>query len=356
MIVPACLRPRLLDAEDVQATAELGRVPHGNHPDEIRAQYANQAGARADGQQLTVACLLHGDATFKEHLARSLEHQDIGFELILKRNDDNHTALACFFNQVLERARHERILFCHPDIEFSPWGLRNLLQVFADRPDCGATGFVGTTLQGLFVFGRARSLPRRVSTLDSCAILVDRRHGLLFDGERFDGFHCVVEDYCLQLQRLGRTVYVAPGISFAHWGATILLNDDRRATWQADSQRYAERLSDKWGGLPYCTPGSGWDRQTREIREYHDQLLSLFREAVAAPRLQRDSGADSTPQHELVRQLLNYHQVVTHRYEKEMKRLTSSYAYRIGNLLMKPASLLRRLGNAARDCAPGIRR
>ena len=40
----------------------------------------------------------------------------------------------------------------------------------------------------------------KVTTLDSCCILINKKHGFKFDEKTFDEYHFFVEDYCMQIK------------------------------------------------------------------------------------------------------------------------------------------------------------
>ena len=96
-------------------------------------------------------------------------------------------------------------------------------------------------------------MPRRVrwpvSCLDGCSVFFHRDLGLRFDEATFDGFHCHVEDLCLQAHARGIPV-VVPSLKADHVGR----NKDM-VTWMADYRKYKERLTEKWKGIVFATTG-----------------------------------------------------------------------------------------------------
>jgi hypothetical protein len=71
--------------------------------------------------------------------------------------------------------------------------------------------------------------------------VIDTRHSLSFDQQTFDGFHCHVEDYCMQCHAAGLGVFVAP-CEFEHVGVTYA----RRGSEWGRYSRYRRRLVRKW--------------------------------------------------------------------------------------------------------------
>jgi hypothetical protein len=302
--LPPIFQPTQLYPEDARDLEEHPAL-YGRCVEAVRGQYRSRTSRKT--APLTVATLVFKAPTFTEHLSRSLEYADVEVELIVEHNPDNHTAQARFYNRVIDTARNDRILFCHPDIEFSPWALSSLLETAAGLPGWGAVGVVGATLQGLFAWSDRRRNPREVSTLDSILVLIDRRHGLRFDEANFDTFHCVVEDYCLQGQRLGLKTYVAPGITISHFDSTYAKTAAFVEPWVAEYRHYHARLEKKYPGTPFCTTG-GPDSQSQQLRHAFQQLTAELEAA-----------------------------------EAELLALRTSPSLRVGRLLTSPGRLLRRL-------------
>jgi hypothetical protein len=222
---------------------------------------------------------VHDRRQFDLHLAESLARQPAEIEVLPEWNADNHIRLARYYNRVLDSARHDRILFCHPDIEFPPGALSQMCGLFDARLRCGAVGVVGISLGGRCLWSGSYCKPKQVSTLDSCAIMVDRRQGFRFDEQTFDGFHCVVEDYCLQVEDQGYGSYVAAPFPCAHWGATLLENAGRCEAWMSDFLEYSQRLERKWPRRLYCTTAGGLSALAREIVDTYVAVQSRLNTA-----------------------------------------------------------------------------
>lgn len=86
-----------------------------------------------------------------------------------------------------------------------------------------------------------------VSCLDGCSVFFRRDLGLRFDEETFDGFHCHVEDLCLQAHAKGIPV-VVPAVKADHVGQSTF-----DPAWQADYARYKQKLNEKWKGVVFQT-------------------------------------------------------------------------------------------------------
>ncbi len=113
-------------------------------------------------------------------------------------------------------------------------------------------GLVGRSLGGFYVWApEVRGAPAEVSTLDGCSVFASlataRRPDVQFDGERFDGFHCAVEDFCLTAARAGCRVVVPPGEA-SHRGSST-----QDPAWLRAYSRYRYALAEKWQHTLFLT-------------------------------------------------------------------------------------------------------
>jgi hypothetical protein len=279
--LPPILQPPIRCPEDVHEGTEP-RPDIGCRIEDLRKQYRPQQQRKP--VPVTVASLTFDPKALGEHLSRALAHQDVECELLVESNGDNHITLAQYYNKVIDSAQHDVILFCHPDVEFSPWGISAMLRIFTKASDSGAVGLVGITVQGLLVWSDRRRLPREVSTLDACIMMIDRRQGLRFDEKTLNSFHCVVEDYCIQVQKRGLKAYVAPGVTLAHFGSTMFEQPGQTMGWISEALHYIACLEAKWPGIPFCTT-LGFDTGTLQIRQAYQHVcntLTALQNNVAA--------------------------------------------------------------------------
>lgn len=86
-----------------------------------------------------------------------------------------------------------------------------------------------------------------VSCLDGSSIFFRTDLGLQFDEVTFDGFHCHVEDLCLQAHAR-RISVVVPAVKTDHAGRSTY-----DPGWQAQYRVYRQRLAEKWNGTVYQT-------------------------------------------------------------------------------------------------------
>ena len=131
-------------------------------------------------------------------------------------------------NLALDLCQSDVFGLCHCDVAFGD----GALEAFTVAAMSGAVcGIVGIDLKGMYHCsyndGRddwwAGALtaggPGRVSTLDSMAVFFRKDLGLRFDEKTFDGFHCHVEDLCLQAAARG----IDPGLHIAGGAVDIAI-------------------------------------------------------------------------------------------------------------------------------------
>ena len=108
------------------------------------------------------------------------------------------------YNQHIRQSKAKYICFIHSDV--LTYGLKEAIERTIEKyPDFGALGAVGSN-KGTH-WGR-RGLIREVITVDSCCIVINREHGLLFDEINFPEYHLFTEKYCMDIRYTGRKVYV----------------------------------------------------------------------------------------------------------------------------------------------------
>lgn len=159
-------------------------------------------------------------------------------ELVLIANPGaRFGGLGAIGNQMLDRSRCDVVAIVHADTGFGPGALAALTQ--EDR----VTGIVGRALDGRYVWSKDIQEQTPVSTLDSCSVFIPRALGLRFDAERFNSFHCCVEDLCLTAESHGVEVSVPVAVA-SHIGKS---HGDPQ--WRDAHYRCRAMLAAKWRGL-----------------------------------------------------------------------------------------------------------
>jgi len=107
------------------------------------------------------------------------------------------------YNEHIRQSHAKYICFVHADV--LTHGFKEAIErTILAYPDFGALGAVGSN-KGT-KWGRKGNI-QEVITVDSCCIVINREHGLLFDEKTFNGFHLFVENYCMAIRATGRKVY-----------------------------------------------------------------------------------------------------------------------------------------------------
>jgi hypothetical protein len=158
-------------------------------------------------------------------------------ECILVSNEAG-LSISTLGNHYLEHARRPVLGILHADSSLGP----GACDAFALAASAGAVvGIVGRDIARRYVWCTQGGGP--VETLDCCSVFLRRDLGLAFDEINFDGFHCYVEDLCMQAHARGIPVSV-PVAAASHRGNP---NAPDRERFMADYARYKRRLIDKWG-------------------------------------------------------------------------------------------------------------
>ena len=153
-------------------------------------------------------------------------------------------SLAAAYNRLLYACRTRFVMFAHPDTIFSEDVLRCADGIYQEDR-IGAMGIVGKGHDRETYWANAIAEPVSVSTLDSCCIIVDRKHGMRFDSRVFDGLHLCVEDYCCQVRAVRRDVLVLVDPAAAHGSVTV----SQRGTAWGGYWMYRVALERKWALL-----------------------------------------------------------------------------------------------------------
>lgn len=214
------------------------------------------------------------------------------YQLIIKRN---YQAAALAYNEAIEEAKNEIILFAHQDIYFPEtwfsslrtslfyfekekisWGV---LGCFGSRPGGpGGIGQVYTT--GMGIHGRDINKPEPVQTVDEIVLVIRKSSGLHFDPS-LPYFHLYGADICMSAREKGMMSYAIP--AFCIHNTNQILNLPKEFY---ECYRHVKR---RWGKyLPIytsCMRISRFDGELRlkRIRELYARLR--HKEAMPAFRV-----------------------------------------------------------------------
>jgi hypothetical protein len=200
------------------------------------------------GPRFSIAAVVNDRDVADRLLGTSLCGLDEPTQELLLSNTDGElgTNLARLYN-VLGRVAGPTVrAFVHSDVSFShdlvERVMSAVLHLEKARKPWGALGIVGRSWDGgPFVWCHEIETPTPVCTLDSCFLVTRTDLPLRFDSDRFDEFHCFVEDYCLQCHDSGLGVWVIP--AHVHHEAVTFTREGSR--W-GRYDRYRTRLDRKW--------------------------------------------------------------------------------------------------------------
>lgn len=197
---------------------------------------------------LSIACAVHDRQLAQSHVLPSLKAlEGDAPTLFLLDNADNAVSrnMAHLCNVLLRLDGPPSRIIVHPDVRFPPDFAIRVAAAIEDLDErgvaWGALGAVGRSWEGEYVWGHEIDEPRVVCAVDACCIVVDTRQDVSFDERTFDGFHCHVEDYCMQCHAAGLGVFVVP-VGLEHASATFASQGSR---WGA-YPKYRKRLARKW--------------------------------------------------------------------------------------------------------------
>jgi hypothetical protein len=163
-------------------------------------------------------------------------------ELVLIANTKNEP-LSTIANRHLSQSR-DVFGLCHANAWFGPGSLEIFIKTAMEGKVCG---IVGRAIDGVYHW--CHTNPGTVSTLDGCSIFLPVSCKLRFDDVLFNGFHCHVEDMCLQARKSGMETIV-PEANATHLDSDPNEHDEN---WGQDYWRYRALLGNKWKGTPFFT-------------------------------------------------------------------------------------------------------
>lgn len=184
----------------------------------------------------------------REFLAANLCRLEEVSELVLLVADGKGQAE--IGNQFASRAFGDVVGLVHSDTIFAEGDLELLAQAARDGKVVGLVGArlleAGEDWPVKFVWGKEQKEERPVSTLDGCSVFFRKDIPISFDPS-LQGFHLVVEDFCLSASRLGVPV-VVPAVKANHIGQSTT-----KPEWQREYAMWKEKLTQKWSGTRFET-------------------------------------------------------------------------------------------------------
>jgi len=175
---------------------------------------------------ITVICVYNDRKKLDRYLLKSLKEQKVLYELITVDNTGGqYSSAAEILNETAEKAKGDYLMFVHQDVELSSttW-LIDAEDTVSKLRRFGAAGVAGRSSQGrfnamvwtgsppCFLDSEKLTMPMQVQTVDGALMitLAELFRQVRFDTKVCSGWYFYVAEYCLQLARYGRGVYVMP--------------------------------------------------------------------------------------------------------------------------------------------------
>lgn len=196
---------------------------------------------------ITVISVFNNKDILEERLLKSLNIQNIQYELILVDNSDGKfKSAANALNYGAKNATKDYLMFVHQDVDLLGENcLRNIEEVIDSLEDLGVAGVAGyAKTEGKPVMmsniqdgyppedvGMNIDGPVEVQSVDECLFIVPRSlfQELKFDEKTCPDWHLYGVDYCLSTKKLGKTIYVIPA-NIYHASRTVSFSNTYYST------------------------------------------------------------------------------------------------------------------------------
>jgi hypothetical protein len=247
-------------------------------------------------QNFTIVVAVNDMDVLQKNLYQSPDiKNDSKKQLIIKRG---YRAAALAYNEAIEEAKNEIIIFVHQDVYFpEDWfvSLRKSLSYFEkEKIDWGVLGCFGTREErrkeegygsvysnGWGLIGREISKPELVQTLDEIVLVIKKSSGLRFD-PTLPYFHLYGTDICMSAREKGLKPYAIP--------AFCIHNTNQILSLPKEFYECYRHVKKRWGQyLPISAPcirisRFDGDLRMRQIRELYTRLR--YKEAVPTYRVE----------------------------------------------------------------------
>jgi hypothetical protein len=206
---------------------------------------------------------------------------------------ENFASAAKAYNDAIDRAAHDLLVFVHQDIIFpEPWLSQlehALVCLDVGDPVWGVLGCSGVTRDGrLFAYlyssgqgilGKPFEHPTPVQTLDEIVLILKKSSGLRFD-DRLPHFHFYGTDICLRAEKMGMKSYAISAFCIHNTHQNLILTKEFYESYSHISRVWKD-------GLPIQTTCIRMTRfnlpmYTRRLREAY--LRHIRRKEVGGTR------------------------------------------------------------------------
>lgn len=204
----------------------------------------------------SIGYIRHDQQVFDRFLGHSLNRLNGTFE-VLSTSDE--ACPAKNYNELIDKSKSNILILTHQDVSFSSDLLERIQLTIDSVKDWGVLAMVGAAENGVCVWSRMHD-SFEISSSDCCFIVINKEHGVRFDEETFDDFHCYVEDYCAQVrEKTGlptRTIltFATEASPYAvepypTWLSHHSVTVNKRGPAWGKYWEYRKKLEDKWPGI-----------------------------------------------------------------------------------------------------------
>lgn len=208
---------------------------------------------------ISIVCVYNDEILLKDYLLKSLNHQNVEYELILVDNmDGKFKSAAEALNYGGSQATCDFIMFVHQDMDLSSktW-LYDAEKILKSLDNCGIAGVSGCSKEKVWAVTNIKDGippeyvsperihdPVKVQTLDECLVVIPQHifQILKFDEVVCDDWHLYAADYCLSVHKLGYDVYAIPLYAY-HRSRAFSLSEGYYTTLKKLLKKHASNYS-----------------------------------------------------------------------------------------------------------------
>jgi hypothetical protein len=180
---------------------------------------------RGEYLMMSIISVYNDRSILERYLLKSLEIQNVNFELILLNNSNGQFKSAAeALNSGVKNSNGDYLMFVHQDFDLisAKW-LEHAEKVLDNLKNIGVAGVVGRKGRTWISNIKSGITPvpvatnqiqesKKAQTLDECLIIVPKKifEEIQFDEVVCDNWHLYATEYCLNVQKAGYDVYVIP--------------------------------------------------------------------------------------------------------------------------------------------------
>lgn len=171
----------------------------------------------------SIVSIVNKEDVYTDFLNNVKRQNNINYELIkIDNTKGQFDSARIAYNSVINNAKGEYILFCHPDIRFlDDYCLSKIYLCISKIQDFGVVGIAGCSFNNnerIFSsivhgiskksVGQTIDSPRKMQTVDECFFIIKNSRVEVFSVNK--GWHLYAVELCLDYVRQGKENYVVP--------------------------------------------------------------------------------------------------------------------------------------------------